>query len=299
MLSGKGMLRGQSMLKGIGMLKTLQRRACQGAGVIMGLGLLATASAWAATGTPAADSAVAQAVANPLRTAANVARDVYRHPAETLTFFEVRHDLTVVEIWPGRGWYTEILAPLLADEGTLYAAHFPQQTAVEFYQKNRAAFAQQLADRPELYQAVQLIDFDPAAPASGPDGEADRVLTFRNVHNWLKAGSAEQAFKQFYQMLKPGGVLGVVEHRARPGTSLEDMISSGYVTEDKVIELAASAGFVLEERAEINANSKDSTVHPAGVWTLPPSLRLGDTDREQYVAIGESDRMTLKFRKPE
>lgn len=296
------------------MLKILRRRAGSSLSMMMGLGLLAASSAWAANNVgvdgesaqqdlPQSDqkqSALEQAVTTSLRTEANVARDIYRNPTETLRFFDVRSDAVVVEIWPGQGWYTEILAPLLADEGTLYAAHFPKQSSSNYFQKSRAAFEQQLADRPEVYPNVQLIDFDPAAAQmAAPAGDADRVLTFRNVHNWLKAGSAKQAFQQFYQMLKPGGVLGVVEHRAKPGTSVEDMMNSGYVTEDKVIELAAQAGFVLEDRAEINANRKDPTVHPSGVWTLPPSLRLGDENREKYLAIGESDRMTLKFRKPE
>lgn len=284
------------------MLSDVRHRACQGAGMMIGLGLLAAASSWAEQPAATHTTALQQAVANPLRNAANVARDQYRHPAETLSFFDVDTDAVVVEIWPGRGWYTEILAQLLAEEGTLYAAHFPAQTAQKYFQKSRADFVRQLEENPQLYRGVKLIDFDPAAPApdaSAPKGEADRVLTFRNVHNWMKAGSAEQAFKQFYQMLKPGGILGVVEHRAKPGTSLADMNSSGYVTEDKVIELAKQAGFVLEERSEINANSKDTAMHPAGVWTLPPSLQLGDKDREKYLAIGESDRMTLRFRKPQ
>lgn len=283
-------------------LRALSRRVCQSAGIMVGLGLLAAAGSWGEDEAAAHTAALQQAVANPLRNEANVARDQYRHPAETLNFFDVRSDAVVVEVWPGRGWYTEILAPLVAERGTLYAAHFPKDTAQKYFQRSRADFVQQLQDNPDVYRGVKLIDFDPAAPApdaAAPQGEADRVLTFRNVHNWMKAGSAEQAFKQFYQMLKPGGVLGVVEHRAKPGTSLEDMNSSGYVTEDKVIELAAQAGFVLEDRSEINANSKDSTSHPAGVWTLPPTLQLGEKDREKYLAIGESDRMTLRFRKPE
>ncbi|MAZ89256.1 MAG: methyltransferase [Cellvibrionaceae bacterium] len=242
---------------------------------------------------------IQMAVESSLRTATNVERDQFRHPAETLTFFEIERDDHVVEIWPGRGWYSEILAGVLKADGKLYAAHFAANTEVKYFQRSRQNFEARVTAESELFGAVEVTEFHPPSKVSaGPATSADHVLTFRNVHNWMKAGYAEAAFEEFFQLLKPGGILGVVEHRAKPGTSLEDMIKSGYVTEDKVVELATAAGFTLEAKSEVNANAKDSTVHPRGVWTLPPSLRLGDDQRSKYLAVGESDRMTLKFRKP-
>jgi predicted methyltransferase len=240
-----------------------------------------------------------EAVDGDHRTKAYTERDKYRHPVATLAFFDVQPDHKVVEIAPGGGWYTEILAPYLRAEGLLYAAHFPKETDVAYYIRGREAFLQKLKGQPEVYDKVVVTEFGagvetPIAPANS----ADRVLTFRNLHNWLEGGFAEEAFDQFYTALKPGGILGVVEHRAKPGTSLEQMRSSGYVTEAKAIELATQAGFKLVSRSDINANPKDTADHPKGVWTLPPSLGLGDEDRAKYLAIGESDRMTLKFQKP-
>ncbi|HEX7030172.1 MAG TPA: methyltransferase [Gammaproteobacteria bacterium] len=242
------------------------------------------------------------AVAAGTRTPANVERDKYRHPAETLRFFQVKPGMTVVEIWPGGGWYTEVLAPLLAEEGQLYVAVFSDKA--EGQPAYRARLNQALRDKfeehPEIYGDVKITHLHiPGETAIAPPGSADRVLTFRNVHNWIAAGHAPQVFQAFFTALKPGGMLGVTDHRAKPGTDLETMKKSGYVTEEKVIELARAAGFELVEKSEINANPKDDADHPKGVWTLPPSLRLGDKDREKYLAIGESDRMTLLFRKPD
>ncbi|TQV67773.1 class I SAM-dependent methyltransferase [Exilibacterium tricleocarpae] len=233
------------------------------------------------------------------RTAAYAQRDEYRNPAATLAFFGVAPDMSVVEIWPGGGWYSEILAPLLRENGTFYAAHFPVETEVGYFQRVRKNYAQKLAAAPALYDKVVVTEFHPPSGVSaGPAGKVDRVLTFRNVHNWMKAGYDQRAFDEFFALLKPGGVLGVVEHRARPGTDKAAMGASGYVTEAYVIARAEAAGFVLEAKSEVNANPRDSAQHPQGVWTLPPSLRLGETDRDKYLAIGESDRMTLKFRRP-
>ncbi|UTA46574.1 methyltransferase [Simiduia sp. 21SJ11W-1] len=234
------------------------------------------------------------------RAEAAVARDSARNPAETLAFFGLEPTHTVVEVTPGGGWYTDILAPYVRDKGTLYAAHFPAKSDVGYYQRSRQKFLEKLAATPEVFDQVKVTEFVVETPsAMGPVGEVDQVLTFRNVHNWIKGGFGEQAFSAFYALLKDGGVLGVVEHRAKPGTSMETMKTSGYVTEAEVIRLAEAAGFVLESRSEINANPKDTAKHPKGVWTLPPTLALQDEDREKYLAIGESDRMTLKFRKPE
>ncbi|WP_226668909.1 class I SAM-dependent methyltransferase [Microbulbifer aggregans] len=239
-----------------------------------------------------------KAIAAETRSPANAARDVYRHPEETLTFFQVQPEMTVVEIWPGGGWYSEILAPLMHDKGTYYAAHF-DKTAPGYFKKSRENFEEKIKDKESVYSDVILTEFIPGGDAEiAPAGSADAVLTFRNVHNWMNQDKEAEAFKTFYDTLKPGGVLGVVEHRAKPGTSREDMVKSGYVTQDYVIGLAEKAGFVLEEASEINANAKDTANHPKGVWTLPPSLGLGDEDKSKYLAIGESDRMTLRFRKP-
>jgi predicted methyltransferase len=241
-----------------------------------------------------------QAIALPSRAEANRARDVYRHPQETLEFFGIADDMTVVEIWPGAGWYTEILAPYLRARGQYVAAHTvdgPQ--ASEGARRGLQAYKAKLAADPELYDGVKLAaigtpdQWQPVAP-----GTADLVLTFRNVHNWLSSGTEREMFAAFFRSLKSGGVLGVVEHRAKPGTTKAESIKSGYVDQDYVVKLATEAGFKFAAWEEINANPKDSKDHPAGVWTLPPVLRLGDQDREKYLAIGESDRMTLKFIKP-
>lgn len=239
-----------------------------------------------------------QAVAHPGRTPANLPRDRYRHPAETLNFFEVDPNDTVVEIWPGGGWYTEILGPYLAaGGGKLYAASLGLKSPAidKLKQKDPASFGN-----------VTLADF-PAFDANAvrvPDGSADVVLTFRNVHNWrMGAGRGRQdysaeAFRQMYAMLKPGGILGVVDHRLPEVASDERERTSGYMKVSTVRRLAEQAGFRLAASSEINANPNDTADWPDGVWTLPPSLRLGDKDRAKYVAIGESDRMTLKFVKP-
>lgn len=247
-----------------------------------------------------ASSPLEQAVQNPERTAEFKQRDQYRNPVATLNFFDVTPQSTVVEISPGAGWYTEILAPFLAAEGVYYAAHFPAD-ATGFGQRSREAFLAKLAANPS-YSKVQVTEFAPRAGiVIAPDNSADVVLTFRNLHNWYMAGGEDAmliAFNHFFTALKPGGVLGVVEHRL-PETQLStDWARSGYMPESLTVKLAEQAGFTFESRSEVNANPKDTADHPSGVWTLPPSLRLGEQDREKYLAIGESDRMTLKFRKP-
>lgn len=232
------------------------------------------------------------------RTPEFVLRDQYRHPLETLAFFGVEPGMTVVEIWPGKGWYTEVLVPYV-DDGVFYAAHFPTGVGVDYYDKNHTLFVKKLEVHPEIYSRVNMASFDPKRnQLTVPEGSADQVLTFRNVHNWLRSESEASAFELFYKALKPGGVLGVVEHRALEGTDWETMKTSGYMTEQYVVNLAQKAGFVLEATSDINSNPKDTKNHPKGVWTLPPTLRLKEQDRNKYLAIGESDRMTLKFRKP-
>jgi predicted methyltransferase len=231
----------------------------------------------------------------------NAARDRYRHPREVLTFFGARADMTVVEIWPTTGWWTEILGPLLKDSGRYYAAYYPSQApnAPAYIKRVESAFDAKLAARPDLYgKVIKTTVLAPDYREAAPMGSADMVLTFRNVHNWAKGGFAPDMFKTFYDVLKPGGVLGVTDHRAKPGTPFQKQIESGYLTEDYVIGLAEGAGFKLAAKSEVSANARDTKDHPRGVWTLPPSLALGDQDRDKYLAIGESDRMTLKFVKP-
>lgn len=239
-----------------------------------------------------------QAIAGSHRSEANRARDRYRHPKETLTFFGVKPNMTVIEISPGGGWYTEILGPYVANGGgTLYAAA-GNPAASEKAAKSVADFKAKLAANPATAK-VQVTSFgqdhyDSLAPA----GSADAVLTFRNVHNWYSAGFAPQAFQAFYKALKPGGVLGVVEHRLPEDRPDEQMKTSGYMKRSTVVKLAEAAGFKLAGESQINANPKDTADYPKGVWTLPPNYAEGDKDRARYAAIGESDRMTLKFVKP-
>ena len=246
-----------------------------------------------------AQSSLDRALKAPNRSVEYRARDVYRHPKETLKFFDLRPDMTVVEIWPGSGgWYTEILAPYLAQRGKLYVAQFDPQSKIKYFSESAAKFERKMTTSP-IYKTLEVTILDPPKYTRiAPLGSVDRVLVFRNVHNWLRRGDAEAFFKVFYRTLKPGGILGVVQHRNTIDATLDDMKKSGYVSEQKVIDLATAAGFHLQARAEINANPKDNRNHPEGVWTLPPSYRLGERNKEKYRRIGESDRMTLKFIKP-
>jgi predicted methyltransferase len=263
--------------------------------------MMAAAAAAGALAAEATPDPLAAAIASPARTPKYVARDAYRHPLQTLQFFGLRPDQTVVEIWPGRGWYMEILAPYLRDHGKYYAAiEAPDVAGAPKEAKDNAAFLhQRIADDPAHFAKVSVTELQPPQlTAICPPGTADLVLTFRNVHNWIEAGNEQAQFDAFFKALKPGGVLGVVEHRARPGSSLEEMRKSGYVDEAYVKKLATTAGFRFDAESPVNNNPKDTKDYPQGVWTLPPTLALGDKDRDKYVAIGESDRMTLRFVKP-
>jgi predicted methyltransferase len=231
------------------------------------------------------------------RSPANRARDIYRHPKATLQFFGMRPDQTVVEITPGGGWYAEILAPLLNDNGHYIAAEKAPSADSEA-RSDDSALRRKFAADPAHYGNARIVEFDAAAPKFGAPGSADVVLTFRNVHNWVMAGTGPAMFKAFFDVLKPGGVLGVVDHRAGEGAAIDAVKGSGYLPTPYVVKLATDAGFVLEESSEVNANPKDTRDYPKGVWTLPPTLALGDQDKAKYQAIGESDRMTLKFVKP-
>ena len=246
-----------------------------------------------------ADSLIDQAMVGDHRAEANKARDKYRHPKETLLFFGLRPDMAVVEISPSRGWYTEILAPVLRDRGHYYAAISAiTEKTPDALKKNDTDYRGMLAAAPELYGKVELSVISRGSLQVAPPGSADLILTFRNVHNWAKAGTAEAMFEAFHDALKSGGTLGVVEHRAKPDASFQQQIDTGYMTEAYVVEVAQKAGFKLDNKSEINANPRDMKDYPGGVWTLPPTLRYGDQDREKYLSIGESDRMTLKFVKP-
>jgi predicted methyltransferase len=233
------------------------------------------------------------------RSEANVSRNNARHPAQTLDFFGLKPDMTAIEILPGGGWYTEILAPFLKDEGKLYAAHFSPNASLSYMPPSLGRFEEKLTANPDLYGKTIVRHLNPPhETAIAPPGSADMAMTFRNVHNWIMAGQQAEYFEAFYTALKPGGILGVVEHRAKPGSSMEVMETSGYVTEAYVKEIAAAAGFEFAGSSEINANAKDQTIYPQGVWTLPPTYQMGDENKAQFAAIGESDRMTLKFIKP-
>ncbi|UZJ61694.1 methyltransferase [Pseudomonas sp. KU26590] len=227
----------------------------------------------------------------------NAARDQYRHPEQTLTFFGLRPDQTVIEITPGNGWYSELLAPLLNDKGHYVAAIVDPATSDDA-KKSADSLKQKYAADPAHYSKVAVVAYAPQAPVFGKPGSADTVLTFRNVHNWVDAGNEAATFKAFYEVLKPGGTLGVVDHRAKPGTTAKDNAQNGYLPTDYVIKLAQNAGFTLAGQSEINANPKDTKDYPDGVWTLPPALVKGEQDKAKFLAIGESDRMTLRFIKP-
>jgi predicted methyltransferase len=229
-------------------------------------------------------------------------RDEYRHPAQTLRFMGIEKDMSVVEIWPGGGWYSNILAPLLADEGQYYAAHFPlSDSAPGFFKSSRENYEKKVATfAPYSKINVTSFDYEDTDVEIAPAGTADAVLTFRNVHNWYMRGdnkAVKNAFEVFFKALKSGGVLGVIEHRMPENFDDEEMKKTGYVKQSYVIEMAEKAGFKLAASSEVNANELDTANYSHGVWTLPPRYRSGK-DEAKYTAIGESDRMTLKFVKP-
>ena len=239
-------------------------------------------------------SALNSAITSEHRSESNKSRDQYRHPKATLEFFGFSPKMTVVEITPGGGWYTEILAPALKGSGKLYGAHYPDTNEDNYYSRSRKSLEKMLASSP-IYSDVTLTNFVPKKESElAPKSSADLVLTFRNLHNWGEEGM-KQVFKDAYTALKSGGVLGVVEHRMPASQNWAENKNSGYVPEALVVEYAKAAGFTLAASSEINANAKDNASHPKGVWTLPPRLALAEKDKAKYLAIGESDRMTLKF----
>ncbi len=240
-------------------------------------------------GDAASAAAIDAALAGAHRADANKARDQYRHPKETLLFFGLKPEMTAVELWPGGGgWYTEVLAPVLKDKGTFYAA-VPQAGG---------KFQEKLDANRDLYGQVKVTTLAAGSMEIAPPGSADMVLTFRNIHNWMARDMAPQVFEAAFKALKPGGILGVVEHRGNPAVPQDPKAKSGYVNEDYAIKMIEAAGFKLLGKSEVNSNPKDTKDYEKGVWTLPPNYTLGETDKAKYAAIGESDRFTLKFRKP-
>ena len=262
-----------------------------------------TSAQTAEPGSNAIDAAVAAAT----RSESNVARDGARHPAETLAFFGIEPDMQVLEIWPGGGgWYTEILAPLLADEGNLTVAvigaghvDFENERLAGLFTRFNQQFRDKIAADPQTYGGITLTElWAPTELNMVEPGSQDMIVTFHNLHNWLAWGQSEQVLASFYDALKPGGLLGMTDHRATPGKEVDPKATNGYVDQEFAISTIEAAGFEFVAASDVNANPKDTADHPAGVWTLPPTMALGDDNAEHYRAIGESDRLTLLFRKP-
>lgn len=260
------------------------------------------------------ETTLAAVLAMPHRSEKNRARDQYRHPTETLDFFGVEKTHTVVELWPGGGWYTEVLAPYLRDEGQLIVTMYDPDGPEEYYGTRQArGLGQRFQDEAEVFGAVKTVTVSQEIEIAdgkvekivvkpfdlAPEGTVDVVLTFRNSHGWYNGDAQELIYASAFKALKPGGVFGVVQHRAPEGSDPKQWASKGYLPEETVISAAKAAGFELAEKSEINANANDTKDHPDGVWDLPPSLAAKDKDRDKYLAIGESDRMTLKFVKPQ
>jgi predicted methyltransferase len=270
---------------------------------VLGTAIVACAALTGADASaPKPDAAIAarldQILAGDQRSDQDRARDVFRHPKETLLFFGVRPDMTIVEIFPGEGWYTEILAPLVRGSGKYYAAHYDPDSQSKYQQDSLRRFREKLAARPDLYGEVHITALGPTRTEIAPRGSADLVVTFRNIHNWMAGDYAPTAFRAMYDALKPGGVLGVEEHRGRADQPQDPRARSGYVREDYAIALIERVGFKLVARSEINANPRDTKDYELGVWALPPTYRAGEKDRQKFAAIGESDHFTLKFVKP-
>jgi predicted methyltransferase len=266
---------------------------------LIGTAIAMLSAPWAALAEGSDEAALRTLVEGAQRSPGNRARDVYRHPLDVLTFFGIADNATVVEILPGAsGYWTEILAPYLKAHGRYVAALSDKDASSAEVQKDNAGFAAKVAADPADYGKVETSEFHPGAKELAAPGTADFVLTFRNIHNWMAAGTADQSFATFFKALKSGGILGVEEHRGRADQPQDPLAKSGYVRQDYAVSLAEAAGFKFAGASEVNANPKDTKDYPAGVWTLPPTYRLKDQDREKYAAIGESDRFVLKFVKP-
>ena len=264
--------------------------------------LLAGAAVAAACATHSTREDTVQTLTNILagdqRSEEHRARDRYRHPKETLLFFGIRPEMRVMEVWPEPGWYTEVIAPLLRDKGKYYAAVIAADPGSKYITQRLDDYRKKLASRPDLYDRVTVVTFPSDGSDAVPPGSLDMVVTFRNIHNWMARDTATRAFATMYRALKPGGVLGVVEHRGNPAVPQDPKAKSGYVNEDFAIKLIETQGFRLVAKSEVNDNPKDTKDYEQGVWTLPPTYRLGAKDHDKYAAIGESDRFTLRFVKP-
>lgn len=278
---------------------TPQRSAFVPAAWILGLTVLAAAGCASTSSRGSVAGALDAAIAGSHRPAADRARDPHRHPRETLLFFGLRPNQTVVEITPTGGWYTRIIAPVLRERGQYIAAMPPLVAGNANSERTRKAYTDILAANPELFDRVKVVDFAIGSGALVPEGTADLVVTFRNIHNWMAREQAEAAFRDMYRALKPGGTLGVVEHRGNEAVPQDPRARSGYVNQSYAIQMIEAAGFRLVATAEINANPRDTKDYPGGVWTLPPRLSSDNPAEDaKYEAIGESDRFTLKFVKP-
>lgn len=276
----------------------------RGITTLLALAILLTVSGPARPFDAVTEAAVDAAINGDQRTAEDKARDVYRKPKQVLDFLGFRSDMSVVEIWPGGGWYTKILAPALRERGTFYAAQYSVNPQYGYQRRYFGSFLTMLGEKPDLYRQVIVTHLSlPYQLEIAPHGSADMVVTFRNVHNWVGRNYgggrfADVAFTAIYDALKPGGIFGIVDHRWPDPTTEDPEHGSGYISRELTISLAESAGFELVGESDMLANPKDTHDHPKGVWTLPPTLALGDQDRDKYLAIGESDRFLLKFRKP-
>ncbi len=266
------------------------------AGLLGGTALLAGCAT--TSGRETTSNALNVVLAGRQRTAADRARDPFRHPKQTLLFFGIRPDSRVLQVWPESGWYTRIIAPLVRARGRYYAGVIAPDPGSRFLKARLARFRRLLASQPDLYDRVEVVTF----PLNGGDavapGSVSMVLSFGDLHEWLALGDAQQALATIYRALAPGGVFGVVDNRGKSGVPQDPRAKSGYVRQSYAIRLIEAAGFRLVATSEVNANPKDTKNYPAGVWTLPPDYRLGNIDRAKYAAIGESDRFTLKFVKP-
>jgi predicted methyltransferase len=279
--------------------RALNNRAFAIAAVVAAAALVITSCAARLSTRQATSDALDGVLAGNQRSAENRARDVYRHPKETLLFFGLRPEMKVVEIWPDPdGWYTEVIAPLVREKGKYYAAVLDVAPGNANQEKRVADFRAKLAGRPDLYDRVEVSVLSEGGADIVAPGSVDLALTFRNVHNWMARGKAEQHFAAMFRALKPGGTLGVVEHRGNSAKPQDPQARSGYVNEQYAIDLIEAQGFKLVAKSEINANAKDTKDYEQGVWTLPPVYRLGEVDRDKYREIGESDRFTLRFVKP-
>lgn len=270
------------------------------------LSLLFSCIAFSSVADTAAQSAELQQLAESAqRSAENIQRNEYRHPAQTLQFFGVKPDMSVLEIWPGHGWYTEILAPFLKEQGKLTLAQFRHNDGSLkddrsiFWARVSERLAQRIADNAEYFGTPEMIELDPPLFYPQQSEQYDMVLTFRNAHIWNEDGNLFATLQSIFAALKPGGILGMVEHRAARLSDISSSAVEGYLDESYVIEAAELAGFTLVESSELNANPADTKNYPKGVYALPPTLAMGNYNKAEYLKIGESDRMTLKFIKPE